>query len=362
MSEHRTRDIEIAKIAIPKGRMRGMRFDVVKRIAESLKDSGLLQPIIVRDVGDSFHLVAGRHRLDAAKLLKWHTITARIMPDGVDSNEARLVEIDENLQRCELTPAERAAHIAERKRIYEERHGSAKAIGAKASNAAQGKGGATANLADASFTEDTAKKTGQSTRKVRRDARRGEEIGADALSKVVGTSLDKGEELDALAQLEQPIRDALIDRATKGEKVSAKTEAKKQKHDQNERGVAIKQMRLPQKRYGVVVADPGWDSQADRVATKHYSTGHVDVAKSLGATIQYHPVRPKSPDSRAQPSRSACQTYRTFCERTRSLRREHDCCHVEKRIRFPELSVVAGEPIASQILRLETQGADLFGP
>jgi hypothetical protein len=41
-------------------------------------------------------------------------------------------------------------------------------------------GDATANLAAASFTADTAEKTGQSERKVRRDAQRGEEIGAAA--------------------------------------------------------------------------------------------------------------------------------------------------------------------------------------
>ncbi|WP_298106491.1 hypothetical protein [Bradyrhizobium sp.] len=64
---------------------------------------------------------------------------------------------------------------------------------------AQGKGDVTANSAVTSFTEDTALKTGQSVRKVRQDAYRGTEIGTAALSKVVGTSLDKGEELDALA-------------------------------------------------------------------------------------------------------------------------------------------------------------------
>ena len=43
-------------------------------------------------------------------------------------------------------------------------------------------GDATANLADASFTADTAEKTGQSERRVRRDAQRGEEIGAPPTS------------------------------------------------------------------------------------------------------------------------------------------------------------------------------------
>jgi hypothetical protein len=88
-------------------------------------------------------------------------------------------------------PTRRAVHVAERKRIYELIHGPAKAIGAKASNTAQGKGDTTANLADASFTADTAQKTGQSERKVRRDAHRGEEIGTETLSKVVGQIADQ---------------------------------------------------------------------------------------------------------------------------------------------------------------------------
>jgi hypothetical protein len=84
--------------------------------------------------------------------------------------------------------AQRAVHIAERKRIYEAIHGPAKAIGAKASNAAQGKGDANENSSFASsFTADTAAKTGRTRRSVQIEAKRGEEIGAAELSKVVGT-------------------------------------------------------------------------------------------------------------------------------------------------------------------------------
>ena len=63
----------------------------------------------------------------------------------------------------------------------------------------QGKGDASENFSFASsFTADTAAKTGRTQRSVQMEAKRGSEIGTDALSKVVGTSLDKGEELDAL--------------------------------------------------------------------------------------------------------------------------------------------------------------------
>jgi len=57
---------------------------------------------------------------------------------------------------------------------------------------------ATAKLAGASFTADTAAKTGKPERTIRRDATRAKALGAD-LDRVAGTSLDKGAELDALA-------------------------------------------------------------------------------------------------------------------------------------------------------------------
>lgn len=77
----------------------------------------------------------------------------------------------------ELSPAERAIHIAERKAIYERMHGPAKAVGARASNAKQGKGkaDASAKLAVA-FTKDTARKSGQSERSIQRDASRARSI------------------------------------------------------------------------------------------------------------------------------------------------------------------------------------------
>ena len=67
---------------------------------------------------------------------------AAVILDGADSDRAQLVEIDENLVRADLTPAERAAHQAKRKEIYERLHPETKAGAAQAKgmNAAQGRG------------------------------------------------------------------------------------------------------------------------------------------------------------------------------------------------------------------------------
>src|SRR5690606_27712287 len=103
-------------------------------------------------------LVAGATRLAAVKMLGWEHVEAlEIKGDDLD---AELVEIDENLMRAELSPSERAAHLARRKAIYEEKNGKAKAKGAHAANAAMGRSNANANLADA-FVADVASKTGK---------------------------------------------------------------------------------------------------------------------------------------------------------------------------------------------------------
>jgi hypothetical protein len=76
------------------------------------------------------------------------------------------------------------------------------------------------------FTKATAAEIGQSERTVQRDAKRGEQ---ERIDDIVGTSLDKGDELDALSQLDPAKADQLIDRAVAGEQVSAKAEVAKTK-------------------------------------------------------------------------------------------------------------------------------------
>lgn len=88
------------------------------------------------------------------------------------------MEIDENLARAELSPAEEALHIRKRQEIWEAINGPAKAIGARAANASMGKGDATEKFSVA-FSKETAKASGKDERTVRQAARRGRELGAD---------------------------------------------------------------------------------------------------------------------------------------------------------------------------------------
>ncbi|MGS0972641.1 MAG: ParB/RepB/Spo0J family partition protein [Candidatus Izemoplasmataceae bacterium] len=80
--------------------------DTIKELAESIKDHGLLQPIIVKETNNGYMLVAGERRLRAVKFLGKATISSIVR----EYNERFLTELAilENIQREDLTPIEEA--------------------------------------------------------------------------------------------------------------------------------------------------------------------------------------------------------------------------------------------------------------
>ena len=89
-SAFHVRNVGLAVIAVLPDRMRGLRREVVNALAESMKAQGVLQPIILRPSGATgFFLVAGHHRLEAARGLGWHSIPARVI-EGPEADSALL--------------------------------------------------------------------------------------------------------------------------------------------------------------------------------------------------------------------------------------------------------------------------------
>jgi ParB family chromosome partitioning protein len=80
--------------------------EALAELVESIRAEGLLQPIVVRAVGDHFQLIAGERRWRAFQQLKIKTIPARVMTSS-DASAASLALI-ENLQRADLNPLEEA--------------------------------------------------------------------------------------------------------------------------------------------------------------------------------------------------------------------------------------------------------------
>lgn len=271
----KTIQVGLGGIAILPGRLRALRPAVVDELVQSMRERGQLQAVALRpDDARGYYLIAGRHRIEAAKKLKWQSIRATIFED-VAADTAELAEIDENLVRAELTPAERALHVGRRKELYEKAHGKAKARGANAANKKMGRD-ANAKMADA-FTKDAAGKTGKSERSMQRDVTRAGKV--EVLAEIAGTSLDKGDEIDALAKLNPKEQRSLAKAAAKGKKVSAKTRVKQVARETREKDLAAKQVALPAKRYGVILADPEWrfevwsrETGMDRAADNHYAT------------------------------------------------------------------------------------------
>lgn len=92
-------------------RLREINEGALAALIVSMSSQGLLNPITVaRFDEETAELVAGAHRLEAAKRLGWETIEA-IYIDG-DDIERELHEIAENLHRAELTVLERDKQIA----------------------------------------------------------------------------------------------------------------------------------------------------------------------------------------------------------------------------------------------------------
>ena len=109
----KTEGVSISDITVPAHRARGLDAAAVDRLADSITRLGLQTPITVRydSDADDILLVAGLHRLEAARKLGWDKIPA-IYTDGT-ADEARMWEIAENLHRAELSVMERRNHIDE---------------------------------------------------------------------------------------------------------------------------------------------------------------------------------------------------------------------------------------------------------
>jgi ParB family chromosome partitioning protein len=101
---------EVAIAEIEKNRLQPRkRFDDTKlqELAESIRQNGVLQPLLVRRVGGAYELVAGERRLRAAKLAGLDKVPV-VVREEVNDREALKLAMLENVQREDLNPIEEA--------------------------------------------------------------------------------------------------------------------------------------------------------------------------------------------------------------------------------------------------------------
>ncbi len=78
----------------------------LRELAESIKEKGILQPILVREKGEKYEIIAGERRFLAAKMAQMTYVPA-IIKNFSDKESAEIALI-ENLQRENLNPIEEA--------------------------------------------------------------------------------------------------------------------------------------------------------------------------------------------------------------------------------------------------------------
>ncbi|MBB4066244.1 ParB N-terminal domain-containing protein [Gellertiella hungarica] len=105
-------------------RQRPIDQDHAEAIAASMAERGLINPITVRRTPNAqkgatpYTLVAGGHRLTAAKINEWTEIDAMVVT--ADAAQAVLIEISENLIRNDLSALNRALFVAKYRETIEE--------------------------------------------------------------------------------------------------------------------------------------------------------------------------------------------------------------------------------------------------
>jgi ParB family transcriptional regulator, chromosome partitioning protein len=102
------REIQVSRV-LPNPAQPRLSYDEesLTELADSIRERGVLQPILVRPAGHQYELIAGERRWRASKLAGRETIPAIVVE--FDDQTALEVSIIENLQREDVSPLEEAA-------------------------------------------------------------------------------------------------------------------------------------------------------------------------------------------------------------------------------------------------------------
>jgi len=159
-------------------RLRPVSAAGVQSILASVAEIGQIKdPVHVRKTKTGLVLLAGGHRLAAYAELKIEEADAWVW-SGITNDQARMIEIDDNLAGAEMGPLDTAVFLAERKAVYERLHPETKHGGDHKSVEFKNQ---TDMMSVRSFAATTAEKFGLSDRHVRRLVEIGTALSHDEL-------------------------------------------------------------------------------------------------------------------------------------------------------------------------------------
>lgn len=84
-----------------------------ERLVNSIREVGVLEPILVMQLGDSYQLVCGEHRLEACRRLGLTSIPARILDSTLSPSKVLEYKMRENLNRADMNPIREANYYYE---------------------------------------------------------------------------------------------------------------------------------------------------------------------------------------------------------------------------------------------------------
>lgn len=239
--------LDIADIEVGT-RKRKLNESKVQSLAESFSSIGQLQPITVSE-GDygTYRLIAGLHRLEAAKAIGWNKIQAAVFEGG--EIETELAEIDENLMRNDLTVLEQGEHLARRQELIGFSRG-----GDRKSDEFQ-----TATVAVRKPTNELAREIGLSERSAHNRISVARNIVPEVKDAIRNTEIaDSTTQLLELARL-TPEKQVEVAKSITDGAVSISDAFKSINKERRERMHEEKRTReLPTGKYAVIYADPPW--------------------------------------------------------------------------------------------------------
>ena len=106
-AEHEDQKLPIAQVK-PNPNQPRTHFDesALAELAESIRENGVLQPLLVRKKGQNYEIIAGERRYQASKLAGLDEVPVIIK--DVDDQKMMELALIENLQRSDLNPIEEA--------------------------------------------------------------------------------------------------------------------------------------------------------------------------------------------------------------------------------------------------------------
>jgi ParB family chromosome partitioning protein len=104
-------ELEISQVRPnPRQPRRVFDEDAIQRLADSVRADGVVQPIIVRDAGDGYEIIAGERRWRAARVAGLRTIPSLVR--SADERELLILALAENVAREDLNPVDQARAYA----------------------------------------------------------------------------------------------------------------------------------------------------------------------------------------------------------------------------------------------------------